>query len=133
MKTMREALDAIDGFLVDDAVEPVEKRRLWDVLSALRGPDSRDEALKQETTVNIRRAAFPLTAQARMPGGKYYDVTREWLGASFTDARPLRLFDFPMDVSAHFTDHVWRSTESLEIREGTIVGEQKVAEVKAGG
>jgi hypothetical protein len=42
-----------------------ESRALWDVLSALRGPDSNDVAVKARTTEVIRTRAFPCTALTR--------------------------------------------------------------------
>ncbi len=55
-KTTRGMLDLIDKFLSRCNRESGE---LWDVLSALRGPDDDgDEQLKKRTTILIRRAAF---------------------------------------------------------------------------
>ena len=59
----REMLDWIDDFLVSHSLEAAE---LWDVLTALRGPDSGELGNKLRTTVPIRVAAFPRTAA--MPG-----------------------------------------------------------------
>lgn len=63
----REMLDAIDSFLVEAPVE--EARSLWDVLTALRGPDNGNDAVKDETTLPIRRTAFPkMAAMSREAG-----------------------------------------------------------------
>lgn len=51
---LRAELDRIGEFLAGP-----NGAALADVLSALRGPDSNDVALKERTTTLIRRAAFP--------------------------------------------------------------------------
>ena len=53
----RKMLDQIDTFLARPAT--AEPGELWDVLTALRGPDSDNEMVKEYTTCPIRRAAFP--------------------------------------------------------------------------
>jgi len=53
--TLRQALDVIQDML-DGQPYSAE---LWDILVALRGPDSRDRKLKYATTAIIRSAAFP--------------------------------------------------------------------------
>ena len=59
--TTRGMLDLIDKFL---ARCDEESGKLWDVLSALRGPDDKDEALKKHSTMLIRQAAFPKLQKA---------------------------------------------------------------------
>jgi hypothetical protein len=54
-KKLREALDQIDELLLD----PLLSRDLWDVLTALRGPDSENGVLKVLYTAPLRSAAFP--------------------------------------------------------------------------
>jgi len=54
-KTLREALDQIQEMLSGKAYSA----ELWDVLVALRGPDSRNRKLKHATTAVIRSVAFP--------------------------------------------------------------------------
>lgn len=54
-KNLRQALDIIEELLSEhDYSSP-----LWDVLTALRGPDSGDDSVKYATTCVIRTAAFP--------------------------------------------------------------------------
>lgn len=55
----REMLDRIDDFLASHSLEAAE---LWDVLTALRGPDREGLDDKMCTTVPIRVVAFPKTA-----------------------------------------------------------------------
>ena len=72
--TTRGMLDLIDKFL---ARCNRESGNLWDVLSALRGPDDEDEITKKRTTMLIRDAAFPrLKVRQRRtwmsgPSGRY--------------------------------------------------------------
>ena len=54
-KTLRQALDLIQELLTDQPYSA----DLWDILVALRGPDSRDRKIKYATTAVIRQAAFP--------------------------------------------------------------------------
>lgn len=60
-KTARQVLDAIDAYMVDSGVK--DSGQLWDVLTALRGPDSQSFGLKHDITCPIRRAAFPRMAR----------------------------------------------------------------------
>jgi hypothetical protein len=55
----RQILDVIDRELATGSDAAQE---LWDVLSALRGPDIGDTGIKEDSTIPIRRAAFPETA-----------------------------------------------------------------------
>ena len=62
----RTVLMAIDRHL---AVGDRAASELWDVLTALRGPDSGDEKKKGQTTIHVRATAFPATVTAgRFPG-----------------------------------------------------------------
>jgi hypothetical protein len=53
---LREVLDNIDQVL---AKNDSNAKALWDVLTALRGPDSLSYDLKSGTTAKIRKLAFP--------------------------------------------------------------------------
>lgn len=60
-KPVRDVLAEIDNLLHKDNDD---SRALWDILSALRGPDSLgDDDLKVSTTAIIRSAALPKTAK----------------------------------------------------------------------
>ena len=61
-KTARQILDLIDEFLITATRREVVS--LWDVLSALRGPDNFacNTQSKDRLTVHIRRGAFPRMA-----------------------------------------------------------------------
>jgi hypothetical protein len=54
-KTLRGALKQIEKMLTKQSYSG----DLWDVLTALRGPDSRNRKLKYATTALVRSAAFP--------------------------------------------------------------------------
>lgn len=54
-KNLRQALDYIQEMLDGKSYS----MDLWNVLTALRGPDSRDRKIKYATTALIRSAAFP--------------------------------------------------------------------------
>lgn len=58
---VRAALDYLDQILSRDGEDAME---LWDVLTALRGPDEHSSSAKSGITIPIRRAALPLTACA---------------------------------------------------------------------
>lgn len=61
--SVRNILDTIDEFLVDN-ISNGEGGKLWDVLTALRGPDDEsDWASKYTATGPIRAAAFPRFAE----------------------------------------------------------------------
>ena len=57
-ETFRDVLNHIQSFLESDGILSSEKYKLWDVLSALRGPDSGTDTLKNSTTAVIRRHAL---------------------------------------------------------------------------
>src|ERR1039458_1293987 len=54
-KTLRAALNQIQDLLDGKSFSA----DLWDILVALRGPDSRNRKIKNATTALIRLAAFP--------------------------------------------------------------------------
>jgi hypothetical protein len=58
---VRAALDYLDGIFAKGGEDA---QALWDVLSALRGPDvdpSEESFMKRDVTIPVRRAAFPKT------------------------------------------------------------------------
>lgn len=108
---VRELLNTIDNMLMkqDTYEEAKDSSDLWSVLSALRGPDSGDDRVKDKTTVLIRRAAFPRT-------------TREGRGtpqAVFTgvyDFRPEVLMETVNEaVDHHFESHIAQAALALGI------------------
>lgn len=102
---LRKALDAIDRVLVrnDDTAA-----QLWDVLSALRGPDNESYIFKHDHIVPIRRAAFPQTAESVSETGGYTNRA-DFSEATFVQpATP----DF-MGTDGHIISHAKRAAWAL--------------------
>lgn len=59
--TALEILKAIDNWAADN-LGNYESKVLWDILTALRGPDSGDSELKWNTTAIIRAYTLPILA-----------------------------------------------------------------------
>jgi len=98
-KTAVEMLNLLDRFFCD--AESNESFALWQVLTALRGPDDSGKVnkLKSATTERIRTAAFPLCFQrSRGPA----------LIAGFSPDCTLDLSVLDADgISQHFSAHVY--------------------------
>ena len=99
-ETLREALDAVSSLLID----PVYGRDLWNVLTALRGPDSRSRRLKYATTCVIRKAAFP---DEPTEGMSVFKTDSETYAARRIEMELLKL-DTP-----HFREHIYDAFDSL--------------------
>lgn len=74
---LRDILDVIDNYLSGtdlkgNVISSADSQELWDILSALRGPDvTEDKPIKLATTAVIRAVAFPETAKlSHSDGGK---------------------------------------------------------------
>lgn len=91
-------LDQIDAVL---AAGGPEAKKLWDILSALRGPDVTTVS-KDRTTSVIRAAAFPLTATKT--GAVAADFNRTFEGA-------IQVGD--LDVNTHFKGHIREAAKAL--------------------
>ena len=102
-KTLRGALDQIERLLNQQPYSG----DLWDILVALRGPDSRNRKLKYATTAIIRQAAFP----------KRPCEDRSVFGADTSEraARRRSLFANREDQN-HFREHVRDSFDSLGLK-----------------
>lgn len=102
-KTLRQALDQIQEMLSGKAYSA----ELWDVLVALRGPDSRDRKLKHATTAVIRSAAFPKRpCEDRSVFGKddaRYATRRKNMISKRSD-------------NAHFREHVRDAFAALDLK-----------------
>lgn len=101
--TVRGMLSQIEDFLLhrDD-----KAAALWDVLSALRGPDERSEN-KNATTIHIRRRAFPRLSKLAEDSGP------RRIPASFITYAP---FD-PRMSSSHFTKHIRKAAKVLRLKD----------------
>lgn|ERR1019366_2406285 len=102
VKTLRGALNQIQDML---SGKPYSED-LWNVLTGLRGPDSRDRKLKSATTVVIRDAAFP----------KHPCSLLSFFGRDRKDlvARRKKMYAKREDAN-HFREHVKDAFESLNL------------------
>lgn len=111
---VRKVLDEIDAILVD---EGRAGQLLWDILTALRGPDrDADASVKWTSTARVRARAFPKTARVVMDKYARY-------GAYNGDGAPIvwepRVVG-PREVyrmrhsSHHFVDHIRAASLALE-------------------
>jgi len=110
-RTLRAALDQIQDMLDGRSYSA----DLWDILTALRGPDSRNRKAKNATTALIRSAAFP----------KRPCEDRSIFG---TDSprlakRRRKLFRKKKDFN-HFREHVRDAFEALGLQLGGVNGVQ---------
>lgn len=100
-QTCGEMLDHIDRFLCER--RRGDARRLWQVLTALRGPDNGDRLLKLRTTAALRSAAFPRLA----------DKAVFFQPAQFADAASYQAPAGPGSDLWHFTAHVRMAAAAL--------------------
>jgi hypothetical protein len=108
-KTARDMLDTLDKFL---ATGQDEAKTLWDVLTALRGPDNGSDQAKEHATIPIRRAAFPRTTEAyRHKGDVFY------IGADFGYyEEPITEIELPPIVEDHLRFHVEYAAVALGLK-----------------
>jgi hypothetical protein len=102
-KTLRGALDHIQHLLTKQPYSA----DLWDILSAIRGPDSRNRRLKHATTTIIRSAAFP----------KRPCEERSFYGEDSAKRAEIRkrVFNSKGDQN-HFRQHVAAAFDSLGLK-----------------
>ena len=102
-RNLRAALDEIQAMLTNKPYSA----KLWDVLVALRGPDSRDRKIKYATTAIIRSAAFPRRpCEERSIFGQDSDETVK---------RRKKLFKDKSDQN-HFREHVKDAFSALGLK-----------------
>ena len=106
----RLLLDAIDKHLTKRDYAAAE---LWDVLTALRGPDCEEKTgEKDRTTLPIRAAAFPQLAKT------HATKNQDWVTCSthsaFPGMRQSAVFVPPED-DGHFARHVMAAATVLAI------------------
>jgi len=109
---VRKVLDVIDGVLAEgcrvgetgELLMPpdtyIDAADLWNILTALRGPDSCDCDLKQQTTAIIRAHAFPKAAAG---------MHRVLAFVNSVDTTIV------CDDCHHFESHVWEAARALGI------------------
>ena len=95
---VQEVLDSISKALRE--LPQAAAQDIWDILTALRGPDDEDEEVKQATTAVIRNAALGYLSVQRM-GAVYNleDVVRLSGEGRF----------------GHFASHVRRAAAALDL------------------
>lgn len=103
----QQMLDQIDAAL---AANDTSSQELWDILSALRGPDNYANYNRKETgTVYVRQAAFPKTAES---GNFYRAQMKPFEG-------PLDLTYHTVDEDMHFEGHLQQAFTALGLRPKT--------------
>ena len=99
-KNLRAALTQISDMLADRRYS----EDLWAVITALRGPDSRNRKLKYATTAVIRQAAFPKKPSALL---SVYSADSKKLAK-----RRIEMFANREDAN-HFHEHVQDAFNAL--------------------
>lgn len=97
-KNTRTLLKHLDEFFATADTEST--REVWDVLTALRGPDNEDSRLKYDTTARIRSKAFPRLAMRN----EFEDVARAIFSTNLD--RPEKPKGIPYSTHPHFLSHV---------------------------
>ena len=101
-KTLRGALDSIQEML---SGKPYSED-LWNILTGLRGPDSRNRKLKTATTLVIRDAAFPKHPCSAL---SFFGRDRKDLAV-----RRKKMYAKKEDAN-HFREHVADAFQSLDL------------------
>lgn len=120
--TALEILDALSEWF--NYVHTTESSMLWDVLSALRGPDSEDDGLKMRTTEYLRGVFFrdvPANVRHDLTPEKLEDVVRAVAQRRYVDystGRPLdnpevTLEDRRYSASFHFLGHIQQAFNAV--------------------
>jgi len=109
--TARQMLDKLDDFFV--TADDIEARALWDVLTALRGPDWVREGdthtSKLGSTNIIRRRAFPQLA-------RHVDRRAKGVPASFDTLGEVIDPAHIQGTPSHFTFHIYEAAHALDIK-----------------
>lgn len=117
LNTVRGILNEIDRFLArnDD-----ESKKLWEVLVALRGPDSDVDSDKYATTAIVRKTAFPKAFSK--PYDWNAEITRQNLvasngafGAKDNERAVERRKQLELKGYSHFTSHAKRAFYVLNL------------------
>ena len=98
--TAKEVLILMDQWA--KMASTAQTNKLWDVLTALRGPDKVDAFVKKATTAVIRRAAVPNLT--RRVGA---DISnKQWVDLDVLKGR---------NVESHFQGHIENAVRTLEL------------------
>lgn len=106
-KTAAQLIDVIDDFLTEAYQDEGEYEfwKAWNLLTALRGPDSGDETVKFNTTAILRGLIFPKLTKKMMGSVLAPLVVRE--KSSLSEVR------FSGDEEPHFRMHIRYAMECL--------------------
>jgi hypothetical protein len=116
-------LDVLDEWIT--TADSWERTKLWNVLTALRGPDTDAVVGSKDFTVVIRRATFPKVAK---------EVDDNRVGAFTTadfDVRP-RVDPFDIKGYNHFVSHVRSAAAAIRLRVEKEVANAKAKEAARG-
>lgn len=113
LRDVRRMLNQIEKFL--DRKDQASAD-LAHILSALRGPDSDIDSVKESTTCLIRKAAFPniTPSDSYKDLGELHTMSGGWLVANKvpTDTKLLEI-NQRADESSHFNAHIRLAAEAL--------------------
>lgn len=113
---LRGILDQIDEVLAE---ESTTSGALWDVLTALRGPDwEESDQVKDSATVPIRVAAFPRTAQATRDRRSAYAnrALFSCYGGKFDSTIVPDGLNHAV-IGSHFQGHIDAAASALDLRD----------------
>lgn len=105
-ETTREVLELIENFAKHIQGKKESSRDLWNILAALRGPDSDDFTLKLQTTAHIRAAALPCLARSN---GAYANQGTHWKYRSYEEPTYKT-----KGSSGHFASHIFCAVNALK-------------------
>lgn len=109
-KAVRAELDHIEKLLLKGGEDA---RHLWDILSALRGPDEKDGPDKNMTTCPVRRRAFPKLA--RHPAR--YNVEASFRRRGGVNPRMPVVFQYVLGThlhATHFEHHIRKAAVAIK-------------------
>ena len=105
----RTLLMAIDRHL---AVGDKAASELWDILTALRGPDSDDADEKDRSTAHVRARAFPKTLAESSRGGNWWQPASD--DSAFPGMSTTRK-GFTLPSYSHFGNHIRAAARVLDL------------------
>lgn len=126
LKTMNDMLAVVRQFYGDKGIDPAEKKKLWDVLSALRGPDEAEIRgfyaydVKEATTTVIRDAVLGgSTSEAGLAVWEYASIDRDFSGAKDRRTTIMPEYALPPGVDKrphHFLGHARNAFDALGLK-----------------
>ena len=110
-KTTKFVLDLIDRTLAGKDQESA--RELWDVLTAMRGPDDDNNTAKMVYTVPIRSAAFPKTAARYLKNEGRVAGSRAIMAVDAADPAAYKSWHRGVVTQGHYREHIEKAREVL--------------------